>query len=79
MILRKNLKSRAISRSLFVCFQLVSLVAEQLIGDEEITGWKIALKEIHAALNKQVSLMLVGNPLKDLSNRNVRSIRYRRT
>lgn len=33
--------------------ELVSLVAEQLIGDEEITGWKIALKEIHAALNKQ--------------------------
>lgn len=57
----------------------MSLVAEQLIGDEEITGWKIALKEIHAALNKQVSLMLFGNPLKDLSNRNARSIRYRRT
>ncbi|XP_068713733.1 uncharacterized protein [Montipora foliosa] len=33
--------------------ELVSLVAEQLIGNEEITGWKIALKEIHAALNKQ--------------------------
>ena len=34
--------------------QLVSLVAEQLISHEEITGWKVALKEIHAALNKQV-------------------------
>ena len=34
--------------------KLVSLVAEQLIGNEEITGWKMALKEIHAALNKQV-------------------------
>ncbi|KAJ7328614.1 hypothetical protein OS493_023883 [Desmophyllum pertusum] len=33
--------------------ELVSLVAEQLVGNEEITGWKIALKEIHAALNKQ--------------------------
>lgn len=58
------MKSRATSRSLSFCLQLVSLVAEQLIGDEEITGWKIALKEIHAALNKQVSLMLVGNPIK---------------
>lgn len=33
--------------------ELVSLVAEQLIGNEDITGWKVALKEIHAALNKQ--------------------------
>jgi len=33
--------------------ELVSLVAEQLVGNEEITGWKMALKEIHAALNKQ--------------------------
>lgn len=33
--------------------ELVSLVAEQLISHEEITGWKVALKEIHAALNKQ--------------------------
>jgi len=32
----------------------VSLVAEQLVSNEEITGWKMALKEIHAALNKQV-------------------------
>lgn len=32
----------------------MSLVAEQLIGNEDITGWKVALKEIHAALNKQV-------------------------
>ena len=29
-------------------------MAEQLVGNEEITGWKMALKEIHAALNKQV-------------------------
>lgn len=34
----------------------MSLVAEQLISHEEITGWKVALKEIHAALNKQVRL-----------------------
>ncbi|XP_020626719.1 uncharacterized protein LOC110064057 [Orbicella faveolata] len=33
--------------------ELVSLVAEQLVSNEEITGWKMALKEIHAALNKQ--------------------------
>lgn len=33
--------------------ELVSLVAEQLIGNEDITGWKVALKEIHTALNKQ--------------------------
>ena len=34
----------------------MSLVAEQLISNEEITGWKVALKEIHSALNKQVRL-----------------------
>ena len=34
--------------------QLVSLVAEQLISNEKITSWKVALKEIHAALNTQV-------------------------
>lgn len=33
--------------------ELVSLVAEQLIKNEDLTGWKMALKEIHAALNKQ--------------------------
>ena len=31
----------------------MSLVAEQSVSNEEITGWKVALKEIHAALNKQ--------------------------
>ena len=34
--------------------QLVSLVADQLSGREDITGWRLALKEIHAALNRQV-------------------------
>ena len=38
----------------------MSLVAEQLISSEEITGWKVALKEIHAALNKQVRLTFVA-------------------
>ena len=32
----------------------MSLVSEQSVSNEEITGWKVALKEIHAALNKQV-------------------------
>ena len=28
----------------------MSLVAEQSISNEDITGWKVALNEIHAAL-----------------------------
>ncbi|XP_031549638.1 uncharacterized protein LOC116287140 [Actinia tenebrosa] len=33
--------------------ELVSLVAEQLLDREDVTGWKTALKEMHSALNKQ--------------------------
>ena len=39
---------------LFV-IKLVSLVADHLSAREDITGWRLALKEIHAALNRQVS------------------------
>ena len=35
----------------------MSLVAEQSVSNEEITGWKVALKEIQAALNKQESFV----------------------
>ena len=43
----------------------MSLVAEQLLGNEEIVGWKLALKEIHAALNKQV--------MKNITEENIAS------
>ena len=43
----------------------MSLVAEQLVSNEEIRGWKMALKEIHAALNKQVRQVYMALLLKE--------------
>ena len=53
---------------LFLFKQLVSLVAEQLSDREDITGWRLALKEIHAALNRQVCNTLKGSAKPRLVN-----------